>query len=472
MSQNKLITLFKLLKPDEFRMFYKFVRSIYYQNNTNLVSLYEYLRKYYPDFPVDKVKGEIIFKKLFPGRMFSQNKIATLMSKMTRLVEEYLLILDMREDHFGRKKKLVQIYKKRNQFDFFKKGTYKLLKELKESPFPNTQDQITLYHNLYFHPLHNKYDLEDNALENLMDSLDHYFVLTKMRYGLALKNKHKILSKSYEWKFIEVFAKNQVYKDRDTPVWFTLYEFAFSLLEEKAPSNFNVFEQLFFEYFEQLAKEDRQLLYFNGLNHLNRQVNKGKTNCSSLAFKWYKYGLRNNLLIENQQIAETTFSNIVVYGCREKEFNWTRTFMDTFKVYLTLEIREDIYCYNTALLHFSKKEFEETLGLMSNHSFTEKNQPKTRLTIIRTLFELFLQDNDYLEVLNANIQSFEIFISRNTFFEKNTLKPYLNCIQIIRGLTKRFSAKEDITKIRAWLNNQTQSKMEIIAINWLIQKVN
>ena len=162
----------------------------------------------------------------------------------------------------------------------------------------------------------------------------------------------------------------------------------------------------------------------------------------------------------------------MVYGCREQAFGWTKTFMDTFKMYLTPEISEDIYCYNLALLHFSKKEFEETLALMLNHSFTEKNQPKTRLTIIRTLFELFLLDGDYLEVLNTNIQSFEIFISRNTFFKKNALKPYLNCIQVIRGLAKRLSDKEDIAKIRVWLSNQTQSKAEIIAINWLLEKVN
>ena len=472
MHRSKLIRLIKILDPDEFRLFYKFVRSIFYQNNQNLVNLYKYLRKYYPDFPPSKINKEKVFQHLFPGRPYSNDTLASLMSKLTRLVEEYLLILDLQDDAFERKKRLIRIYGKRNQFDFFEKGTKELLKELEQESLQNHQERIALYKNLYFHPLHNKYSLEDESLEHLMDNLDHYFTLSKMRYGVALKNKQKILSKPYDLKFMEILTKEQELGSSVPPVFFELYRYTFALLEENTTSDFYKFEQLFFAQAKTLDLEDQMLLYLSGLNYINRQVNNGHSAFSSIAFKWYKYGLSNDLLIKNNNIDQVTFGNIVVYGCREKQFDWTKSFISTYESYLDPEIKTDIVNYNLAWLHISMKEFHQALSILTNYPFKEKDQAKTRLNIIRAMFELFLTDERYYSLLTANIHSFEVFISRNTFFKKSTLKPYLNGIRIIRGLATRIQKKEEMQTIRTWFLHQIQSKQEIIARSWLSEKVN
>lgn len=469
MYKSKLIKLLKILTQDEFRLFYKFIRSIYYQNNDNIVGLYEYLRKYYPDFSSKKINKHLVFEKLFPKRAFSMNTLAALMSKMTHLVEEYLLVLDLRSDTFEREKRLVQIYGRRNQYDFFEKGTKGLLKQLETVPNSNNKESIDLYHNLYFHPLHNKYDTEDKSLENLMDCLDQYFVHAKMRYGIALKSKQKILSKPYEWKLKEVLKEDLVLMN--PPILFQLFQYAFALVEEKESLDFRSFEHLVFENIQKLDRQDQSLLYFTGLNYVNRQVNSGKVAFSSTAFKWYQHGLTHDLLLESQKMDETTFGNIVVYGCREKQFDWTKHFIESYQIYLDIETRADIVTYNLAWLHFYLQAYDEVLSILTNYPFPEKDQPKTRLTIIRTLFELFLRDRHYYTVLISNIRSFEMFISRNTFFEKNTLLPYLNGIRIVRGLANRLSAAEDNTKIRAWFLKQTQSKPKVIASSWLAEKV-
>ncbi len=471
MHSSKLIKLLKILTPDEFRLFHKFIRSIYYQNNEHVVQLYKYLRKYYPDFPENKINKGKVFHYLFPTRPFNNNTLASLMSKTTRLVEEYLLIIDMQMDAFERKKRLVRIYGKRNQFDFFEKGTKDLLKELEEAPFPKHQEFIDLNQSLYFHPLHNKYDLEDESLEQLMDNLDHYFALSKIRFGIALKNKQKILSKPYSLKFMEILNKEKDLGLNAPPGFFQLYQYAFALLEEGNDIDFNKFEKLFFEHFIRFEKEDQTLLYVNGLNYVNRQVNNGNATYSSIAFRWYKHGLNNGLLIQNKNIDPITFGNIVVYGCREKKFNWTKSFIQTYKSYLDPEIGADIVNYNLAWLHFSKKEFDQALSILNSYPFKEKDQPKTRLNIVCAMFELFLMNHTYYTMLIANIHSFEVYISRNTFFKKDTLTSYLNGIRIIRGLAKRIVKNESKSSIKSWFTKQIQSKSKIIALNWLKEKI-
>ncbi|MDF1695974.1 MAG: hypothetical protein P1U56_09090 [Saprospiraceae bacterium] len=100
MYQSKLVRLLKLLTPDEFRHFYKFIRSIYFQNNANVVKLYVLLRKYYPDFHDDKMDKKKVFKHLFPERRYKSDTLASLMTKMTKVLEEYLLVLDLEKDSF------------------------------------------------------------------------------------------------------------------------------------------------------------------------------------------------------------------------------------------------------------------------------------------------------------------------------------------------------------------------------------
>ncbi|KAA3634328.1 MAG: hypothetical protein DWQ02_11670, partial [Bacteroidetes bacterium] len=62
-------------------------------------------------------------------------------------------------------------------------------------------------------------------------------------------------------------------------------------------------------------------------------------------------------------------------------------------------------------------------------------------------------------------------ISRNSFFEKSTLVPYLNSIRIIRGLAGRIIATEKMARIRTWFSQQVRSKPNVIALNWLSEKV-
>ncbi|MFT7606032.1 MAG: hypothetical protein ACI8VT_003630, partial [Saprospiraceae bacterium] len=96
MKESKLIILLKSLSSVEFKLFYKFVKSPYYNVNNNLVNLYKLLSKYYPDFEHSKLTYQAIFTSLFPREGFDIQRLRVLFHRLTKLVESFLVAEQIR----------------------------------------------------------------------------------------------------------------------------------------------------------------------------------------------------------------------------------------------------------------------------------------------------------------------------------------------------------------------------------------
>lgn len=126
MKKSKLIVLLSALSEEELKQFYKFVRSPYFTNSEDVIRLFLQLRKYYPEFETKKVQKEFVFNKLFPEEQYIDIKMRNLMRKLTRIVEDYLLHLDTRKEDFKRRRRLTEIYGRRNVYSYFERETLKL----------------------------------------------------------------------------------------------------------------------------------------------------------------------------------------------------------------------------------------------------------------------------------------------------------------------------------------------------------
>lgn len=339
MKGGKLFALLSSLSPEEWKGFKKMLQSPIYNTNDRLLLLYQALKTKYPHFDNSLKEKERLFQKAYPGESFNNYKIHRLFTLMTQVLEAYLLLLADRDNERARQQRLLNIYRQRNLPAFFEQEARRLNKVLAHSPVHDMEyhlAQIQLNDALYFHPRHDKYALEDQYLDRLMDSLDHYFVLAKMRYGVSLKSRERIVAKSALWRFMPAV---QIEVDKGLmqgDVLFELYHLAFQLLEDTTDINFSDYEKLLFTHIEHF-RQDARILFVSGLNYINRQVNKGVTTFSPTALRWYRFGLEVGLLLDNGQLTEVTFGNVVVYGCRERDFAWTRQFMEDYQAYLKTE---------------------------------------------------------------------------------------------------------------------------------------
>lgn len=473
MKNGKLFILLKALKPEEWKGLRKMVDSPIYNTNKTLITLFNQLRSQRGDFDSSQKGKEQLFKRIWPGKSFDNYKIHRLFTQMTQVVEEYFLLLEQRGNELERKKRLLNIYGKRNLISFFERAAKDLKTELDVFPFRDLeyyQDQIMLNEAIYFHPLNDKYDLKDGSLDRLINSLDYYFILAKMRYGLSLKNRERILAKPGKWRFMENLQKEERLEFIKEMPLYQLYQKAFALLGEDGIAHFKTYELQLFENITILGK-DRKILFFSGLNFINRQVNKGLSTFSDKALEWYQFGLHNGLLIENEKMNEVTFGNIVVFGCRQKRFDWTKDFINSYQHLLDASQRMDIVTYHLGLWHFYQQDFENAFSVLLNYTFIPAYFLKSRLTAIRALFEKFIVDNDYYELLVHQINAFEMAMRRRTAFSKSAKEPIMNCLFFIKTFTNLiWNNKLSDERINTYLDQLEESK-KIATRHWLIAKL-
>lgn len=95
MQEIKLIILLKNLNKEEFRRLGKFLNSPFFNYAIPPIRLYEALKKFYPNFDSPKMTKEYIWKKVHSKEAFQTNKFWQLTSKLTRLVEQFLIHIEL-----------------------------------------------------------------------------------------------------------------------------------------------------------------------------------------------------------------------------------------------------------------------------------------------------------------------------------------------------------------------------------------
>lgn len=470
MKEGKLFFLLKHLTPEEFKGFRKAIRAPFFNGTERLLTLYEALRPHYPDYTDSEKYRLKLYKKVFPKEAFNSEKQHQLFSAFCRIVEEYMLILHNRSNKLERRKQKIRLYAERQMKPYFDKETKALAAELEASPhrdLEHYETQIFLHNLIYFNPSHNKYDLKDTSLDNLVDALDHHFVLAKMRYGISVKSRERILAKPGMWRFTTAMKEETGFMNQS--ILFHIYMLAFSMLNEAENFDFEAYEKLLFTHIEEF-RTDSQMLFFAGLNYVNKMVNRGRSEYSRKAFDWFRFGLDKEFLFQNGLLTDASFSNIVICGCREKEFEWAQNFINDYAKYLDGNRREEVISYNQGMWHFYKKEYENLYTLWLDYPFSYEYEVRSRQITLRAVFELFLLNQADYKLLISNIKAFEGFIYRDKKYTDLRWNPTLNYIRILKKIATMLMNQKPKREISGWIDNQIYSDKKIVGKAWLKEK--
>ena len=115
MQDIKLIILLKTLSKEEFRRLGKFLKSPFFNYSKPVLSLYEILKNYFPTFESPKLTQENISRKVYPNTTFNPNKFWQLTSKLTRIIEKFIVIIELEVTPSKEEKLLIQSLANRNK---------------------------------------------------------------------------------------------------------------------------------------------------------------------------------------------------------------------------------------------------------------------------------------------------------------------------------------------------------------------
>ena len=474
MIGQKLTKILQSLKPDEFRRLKRAVVSPYFATNSRLLDLYNYLKKYYPGFSEEKLQKEKLYKKLYPDKVFNDGVLRVLIREFTVVVEDFILMERIRKDKHLRKKMLVKEYGERDLFDYFKKGTFEIINGYGKDFIKDMEyygERIDLYKDYCFHYMNTRTQRSDGSLEKLMDSLDSYFVLAKYRFVQMLNNENKIYKKKSKYRFLDIVrnARDGFLMDNEMV---TIYELINKLHNTSDEHYFFELKKIFFPNIGKIRVTDCKAIFYFGLNFCVRQTRAGYLNFFNESFNWYKMGLENGLLLFNGKMREVEFNNILAVAYYLKNIAWAEKFIEDYVKYLEDEIREDALNYNRAKLCTLKGDFLQAIHLLSNYHYGYTYQLRVRMELVKASFEQSLIDPQYFNFLHSAIEAFAKYLQRNTIRADAKTIPFKNHLNILEGLAKRVSAREQKETVAIWLEKKIQAKGNVALRHWLLEKVN
>ncbi|MFT5166007.1 MAG: hypothetical protein ACI8P3_001238 [Saprospiraceae bacterium] len=470
LNQLKLFKLLQILTKEEFFRLGKFLRSPFFNYTPTLVSFYKALKRYHPMFDSPRLQAEKLWLRVFPDKVYTEQKFRQLCSDLTRLAEKYFVQLELEQPEGKSQQLLIQSLGRRNAYDLLEKAAKARMGVLEQAAVQDAgwhQERCTLLEQWYFHPLHDKAAKKEDLLIELMDSLDAYFLLQKMKVGIALISKHKILKKDYDIRYLSILEGEEKDSFLEKNSLFQLYQASFDLLRNGEERDFLKIEDLLFDYLEDLKKEDLQLFFFNALNYAVRKMNRGEYRFGKEVLRWYKKGLEEGILIQDGLISVSTFQNIIHTSCKYGDFDFGKKFIETYQHCLAENLRKDTVAYGWGLFYFYKKELNKAISILMDENWEKSHQLSGRNLLVKAYFEKFLLDRNQYFFLENAIHAFEIFLMRNKEFPKAHLEPHLNLVRILKALARKIVAFESKKEVQSWLASQLEKRKKVISKSWL-----
>lgn len=468
MKGTKLYCQLAGLSKDEIKQLHKAVKSPIFNTNPTTTRLFERLKYMYPDFDASPRGRRKLYKKIFPNDAFQDQKLRRAFTNLSQVIEKFLLHQYLEDNANKRQQMLIEIYDKRALVSLFEQEVNHLSEkqasiDIKDADWYFNRFQLLYIQYSSMH--HSKYDPNDETLEEAIHCLDNFFALRKIYLDIGLKSKQKIYNLSENNTFLPVPNTPQILNNQ----LFKLYDLASNLLTKSDLEIFEEYEGLLKGLLPKLSVNDQLLLFFSGLNHLNRKINSGDPFLNKKTLDWYKWGLKTKILLQNSQLSPITFGNMVVYGCRLEDYDWTKHFIQEYKKFLPENIRNSEAAYSEAILLFSQKSYEEVLSKLSNYVFSHRYKLKTKNLLCRTYFEMYQNDFNYYELIIAALKNYENYLYRNEDFNERIIRPHFNFIQILKGLIQKVNSPQYQIDTPLWLSSQLDKREKVVCRDWLVE---
>ena len=233
------------------------------------------------------------------------------------------------------------------------------------------------------------------------------------------------------------------------------------------PDEETLFESLCIDlemYARQLTKEDLRECYQIAQNYCAFKVNKGKTHYYPIYFQLIKHTIDLDILLENNQLSEGVFKNIITISLRVGEFVWAEDFIDRYHVFLPSDIRENARTFNLANLYSHQRQFGRVIELLRSVEYNDLSYAlSSKLILVRTYY-----DTQEWMALDSLIDSFRVFLRRNKELSKSFKTEYTNFLLF----TKKLSAihpgnTADLLKTR----HQITACNAVVSKKWLLEKL-
>lgn len=464
----KLITLLKSLSSSERFHFRKFLKSPYHNEDKDLIHLYEILERQITK-EKDDFNPEYLWKNLYPKEKLVKKKLRLKMSYLLRLAESFLVIHPLSNKEIEYELKLSQELSQRKLYKHYAASERKINQWL-----TNPKNQKSDYAKFHFQYQNIRYDyiqnLEErsgnNNLSILHESLDTYYIIEKLRYHCAALNFQRVRNVDINTGLSKILVEHLEQSDYLNKPSVQTYYYAYLALEyHEDDAYFNQLRKAVRKNFAEFGFEEIFILYTFLQNICIQQVNAGQSDYLNKLVEVYNDIIQIRLFSDHNKITPWFYKNIITAGLLSSRFDWVNDFIETYSSLLPEAERNNAYTYNLANLHFYKKEYNETITILSQVYFDDiVYELDGRLLLLRSYYELTEWDS-----LDSLLLSFRLYLLRNKLITSSRKKQYLNLIRYVNKLIK--IQKGDQKKL-ILLQEKLSKEEDVPTKKWLLEKIN
>ena len=373
MKESKLTELIRGLTLAEFKKFGDYVNSPFANKSQKIVQLYSLVYNNFDIFDSNVISRKKIAEYAFPGERINDQKIRTLISNFTKILEEYLTYTELKKDNLYSEITLLQALDSRNINKAFEMAS----KEIEVTIEHEFNRNIDYYFNAITYKgiilNHESINLDlnmDKKLGEIADYADAWFIVTKLKIlNNILSRKFEALSviKSKLWavdEIINYIESDLGYIQKAHPTIYSEYEILMMKLKPENEAFFHALRRHVFKNIKKYNAEEILQVYYSLTNYCVNKIAVGDSRYLHELFKIYIQFEKHDYYRDKTNMQYTDFLSIIICGINLKEMDWVEYFTEHYKGNLDLKIKRDTVNLANALIALARGEYKESIDFL------------------------------------------------------------------------------------------------------------
>lgn len=470
LTSTKFLRLLQTFDESELKAFDAWLRSPWCNSNKNLPRLLDRLKKYHPYFDNPRLDKENLFYQVLPKGKFSDRRLNNLLSEAFLAAEKFLIFQHVSDDYSLQKAMLAEEFQSRYLDDWFFGNTYKEIERLEAREVLDWEEHLGLYrlYRLIYHHPNQEPRMQPGASPigkmgahvDLLYLLEKAAIINEMmaRNRLIQGEDHDAQAELKKWKAVSEGVHHPS---------IDLYRMRFAFLAENRLSQYWALRESLVNTMEQLNEREQKLHLLSLLNDTIAFIKSGQLDITD-SLPLYQLGLQTGALLHQGKLTRNTYTTIVITSNTKGTFDYTTHFIETYTKRVDEPIRDDCYQWAQAHTSYWKKDLEQCLKILQQHTFkTPYFQLVSRVLHTQAYFDLYLIDDSYQFYLFNFFEAFEKWLAREKVWSRSTRASFLRFVQICRALARYHAdALTGPQKVEQLL----EEEHDVQALNWLKQK--
>lgn len=468
MGDSKLIEILSSLSESEFKRFGKFIKSSFHNESPMLIKLYEFFKNYYPD--TTNIYKEDIGNFIYSDGKEYDTKLRKLLSEFTKILENFILYIEIETNKFSRNNLLLTISHRRNLSKTFDQTLTDYRKENEKLSERDSHYFFRKYNIELesFRFLAGKFKNPEIHIRILSESVDDLFLFEKLIciYNITLLrnsfNKEVKTDLNFADEIIQHIEKNEDHYSKNKIIIYAYYLSCMMALKINETEYFFKYKKFILKNHKQFSSKELETFYMNMYSYSIQKVNKGEKPFLKEMMDVYKFTDKNADSIKHMFGFNIYYLNAINTGMTLKEFDWVERFIHKYKRSLPEDVREDVFNLGMANFYFFKRNYDEALS----HLIKSDYPNYTYYLMAKVLMiKIYFEKKDFEGVLTT-IDAMKHFLKRKDLIPERLIKSnlnFLNCIIKLCGRNKKSSV----------LNAEmiANEDMSIANRDWLLEKI-